>query len=275
MFVWGLSIPATKVALADFPPLTLTAARYVAAAPCFALFMRFRPLPPVRDLWALAGLGLLGIDAGQILQSLGVVRTAASVATMLSATSPMFIAGFAALFLRQPVLPRHLAGMAVALAGVATVVWDGQGPAGADMTGNLLVLSSTASIAAYYVLASGLIARHGVITVGGWSCLFGALGLLPPAAWEMTVRPVHPTVVSVLIILYLGALVTVAGLWIWLNMLRRVPVRVAASTQSLQPLFGIAGSALWLGEPIGLRFAIGAVLVLTGIGVTVMPRRGA
>ena len=271
MFIWGLSIPATKVALADFPPLTLTAARYLAAAPCFAVFMRFRPLPPGRDLLVLFGLGLLGIDGGQILQALGVQHTASAVATMLSATSPMFIAGFAALFLGQRVRTRHLGGMAVALAGVATVAWDTDGSAGASLLGNLLVLASTASIAASYVLASGLIGRYGVITVAGWTCLFGTMGLVPAAAWEMTRVPVHPTLTSVLIILYLGALVTAAGLWIWLNMLRSVPARMAASTQSLQPLFGIGGSALLLGEPIGVRFLIGAALVMVGIGLAVMP----
>lgn len=273
MFVWGLSIPATKIALADFPPFTLTAARYVAAAPCFAVFMRFRPLPPWTDLAAMMGLGLLGIVAGQILQAVGVARTAASVATMLSATSPVFIALFAAVFLGQRVRARHLAGMAVAMAGVATVVWDGAALAGASMLGNALVLGSTASIAAYYVLATGLIGRYGVIAVGGWSCLFGTVFLVPAAWWEMREVAVTPHVGSVLIVLYLGALVTVAGLYVWLTMLRLVPARVAAATQSLQPIFGIGGAALLVGEALTARFVVGAGLVLAGIAVTVLPER--
>jgi drug/metabolite transporter (DMT)-like permease len=272
MVVWGLSIPATKVALADLPPLTLTAARYLAASLCFLPFMRFRPRPPGRDLWAMAGLGLLGIVAGQILQALGVARTEAAIATMLSATSPMFIAAFAALFLGQKVGPRHFAGMVVAIAGVGLIAWRGGG-AGATLTGNLMVLGSTASIAAYYVLATGLIGRHGVINVAGWSCLFGTPWMLPAAAWELSSRAAHPTLGSLLIVLYLGALVTVAGLWIWLEMLQRVPARVAAPTQSLQPIFGVAGSAWFLGEPIGARFLAGAALVLGGIAVAVLPTR--
>ena len=273
MVVWGASIPATKIALVDFPPLALTAARYLAAVPAFALLMIGKPLPPKRDLLAMIGLGVLGIDGGQILQSVGVMRTSSSVATVLSATSPMFIAAMAAIFLGQKVGPRHLGGMAVALAGVVVVAWDDSGVGGASLLGNLLVLSSTCSIAAYYVLATGLIARHGVIVVAGWSCLFGTLGMLPPAWWELMSRPAHPTPASVLIILYLGLLVTVAGLWIWLNMLRTVPARVAASSQFLQPLVGVASSAWLLGEPIGLRFGAGAAIVLAGIALTVIPGR--
>jgi drug/metabolite transporter (DMT)-like permease len=164
--------------------------------------------------------------------------------------------------------------MAVALAGVVVVAWDDGGAGGSSLAGNLLVLSSTASIATYYVLASGLIARHGVIVVAGWSCLFGTLGMLPPAWWELAARPAHPTAASLLIILYLGLLVTVAGLWIWLNMLRTVPARVAAASQFLQPLIGVASSAWLLGEPLGLRFGAGAAIVLAGIALTVIPGRG-
>jgi drug/metabolite transporter (DMT)-like permease len=272
MVVWGLSIPATKIALADFPPLTLTAVRYLVAAPLFAILMRGRPLPSRREMVTLAGLGLLGIDAGQILQSLGVLRTSSSIATVLSATSPMFIAGFAAVILGQRIALRHLAGMAVALAGVVAVAGE-RGGGDSSLAGNLLVLSSTASIAAYYVLASGLIGRHGVIVVAGWSCIFGTLGMLPAAAWEMTAAPVHPTAASVLIIVYLGALVTVAGLWIWLETLRVVPARVAASSQFLQPLIGVGSSAWLLGEHVGLGFAAGAALVLAGIALAVLPGR--
>src|SRR6185437_8272733 len=87
--VWGGSIPATKLALADFPPLTLTALRYLAAAPFFALLLLGRRLPPARSLAAMAGLGVLGIAVGQLCQTLGVEATTASAATVISATIPM------------------------------------------------------------------------------------------------------------------------------------------------------------------------------------------
>ena len=70
--VWGGSIPATKLALQDFPPLTLTALRYLAAAPLFVLLLLGRKLPAPRALLAMAGLGALGIGVGQVCQTLGV-----------------------------------------------------------------------------------------------------------------------------------------------------------------------------------------------------------
>jgi drug/metabolite transporter (DMT)-like permease len=67
----------------------------------------------------------------------------------------------------------------------------------------------------------------------------------------------------------------VAGLYVWLTMLKSVPARIAASTQSLQPIFGIGGSTLLLGEPLTLQFTTGAALVLAGIAFAVVPGRRA
>src|SRR5690242_21583697 len=63
--IWGLSIPLTKVGLQSFRPLMLTACRYAAAAPFFALFLIGRAVPSRRALLAMAILGFIGIDVGQ------------------------------------------------------------------------------------------------------------------------------------------------------------------------------------------------------------------
>jgi len=71
---------------------------------------------------------------------------------------------------------------------------------------------------------------------------------------------------------YLGVLVTVAGISIWLNILRVLPARIAAGTQYLQPLIGVAASAAVLGDQIDRSFAAGTVLVFIGIALTTLQR---
>jgi len=73
------------------------------------------------------------------------------------------------------------------------------------------------------------------------------------------------------VVLYLALLVTVAGLWIWIQALRTVPARTAAATCYLQPLIGVGASAALFGDPLGGRFAIGALLILAGIVLTTLP----
>lgn len=58
--------------------------------------------------------------------------------------------------------------------------------------------------------------------------LVGLLTVMPLAGWEMTRQPIHITVEAVAAIAYLGIVVTVVGLILWLYLLRVVPARVAA-----------------------------------------------
>ena len=66
---------------------------------------------------------------------------------------------------------------------------------------------------------------------------------------------------------------TVAGLVLWLHLLRTVPARVAAGVQYLQPVVGIAAAAAVFGDRLGPLFALGVVLILTGLALAAATRR--
>ncbi len=152
MVIWGASIPLTKLALRDLPPLTLTALRYWIAAPAFMVLLRRRPIPSGRALAAMGALGLLGIPLGQVAQALGVARTSASVATVISATIPIFVVVFAVLRLRQAIRTRQALGLLLAFAGVGLVATGGPGGLATALqtqaaAGNALMLVSALSTA--------------------------------------------------------------------------------------------------------------------------------
>lgn len=272
--IWGLSIPLTKLALAETGPLTLTALRYVTAVPCFAPVFVGRRSPSAGALVRMAGLGALGIGIGQVSQALGVQRANASVATIISALIPLLVVVFAALRLRQPVRPVHVLGLLLAIVGVALVAGGGpEATPGAGLVGEALVLASAVTIALSYVMLAELAAAHGAAVVSAWSSLAGALLLLPPAAWELSAAPRWPGPVGIAVVVYLGALVSAAGLWIWLYLLRVLPARIAAGSQYFQPLVGIGASALLFGDTLGMAFVIGSALVLGGVVMTTLPTR--
>lgn len=269
--IWGLSIPIMKLGLDDLSPLALVSLRYLGAAPFFALFLIRRRAPPRRTLIALAGLGALGIGAGQVLQILGVQRTSAAVATIIGATIPIFTVLLAVLRLRQAVRLHHVLGLGVALTGIALATTGtdrgvGDFSAGAAV-GDACLLMSALCIAAYYVLSTEMAVRHGVVTVSAWTTIFGALLLAPLAVWRIGAGDVRWTPLGIGVVAYLGLLVTVLGTWIWLHALRALPARVAASSQYVQPLIGVAASAAIFQTSLDAGFAAGSVLVLTGIAL--------
>ena len=270
--IWGLSIPLTKLGLTETGPLTLTALRYVVAVLCFVPVLAGRPVPPAGALLRMAGLGALGIGIGQVTQALGVERANASVATIISALIPLLVVVVAVLRLRQRVRRVHVLGLLLAILGVALVAGAGPaGTAGTGLAGEALVLVSAISIALSYVLLAELTARHGAAVVSAWSSLAGTVLLLPAAAWELAAAPRWPGATGIAVVLYLGALVSAAGLWIWLYLLRVLPARIAAGAQYLQPLVGVGASALMFGDALGLPFALGTALVLGGVILTTLP----
>jgi drug/metabolite transporter (DMT)-like permease len=84
---------------------------------------------------------------------------------------------------------------------------------------------------------------------------------------------VQITVQALWAIVYLAAMVTVAGLFLWLYLLRVVPARVAASVQYLQPVFGIAAAALIFGDRLGVLFGAGVILILAGFALAAVNKR--
>jgi drug/metabolite transporter (DMT)-like permease len=277
--MWGLSIPVTKLGVMTLPPLTLTALRFAIAVPLLLLFVIGRHRLPSHAIPRVAGLGILGVGVGQVAQTFGVADTSASVGTIISATIPVFVVIFAAFRLKQPVSGLQKLGLVAAFAGIALVALghgqDATPVLRSSATGAACLLLSAIAIAFYYVWSVELTATYGTATVAAWSTLFGFIAVAPWAVWEMSRVAVHVTVEAVLSAAYLGVVVTVAGLFLWLSLLRTVPARVAASVQYLQPIVGVAVSAVVFGDELGVLFAVGVLLVLGGLALSVTSRNRA
>lgn len=271
--MWGLSIPATKLGLITLPPLTLTALRFAVAVPVLLFFAFGRRGLPWRSLARIAGLGILGIGVGQVAQTLGVSGTSASVGTIFTATIPIFVVIFAALRLKQTVSRRQKLGLLAAFAGIALVALDkGEAAAGlleSSAAGVAWMLLSAVTIAFYFVWSVELADRYGTIVVVAWSTLFGFIALLPWAGWELSHVSFEVTAQGIGAAVYLGLVVTVAGMFLWIHLLQTVPARIAASIQYLQPVVGVAASAMLFGEQMGLLFGAGVILVLAGLALTI------
>ena len=209
-------------------------------------------------------------------QTFGVQGTSASVGTIVSATIPLFIVVFAAIRLGQRVSGVQAMGLLTAFSGIGLVALGGVDSAavasGNTLLGVVWMLVSSIAIAFYYVWSVELTSAYGTATVAAWSTTFGFLALLPWASWEWGRTSVHLSAIGVGAAAYLGVVVTVAGLYMWLGLLRVVPARVAAGVQYLQPIVGIAAAAILLGDRLGGAFVMGALLVLAGLAITLSRR---
>lgn len=275
--MWGLSIPITKLGLETIPPLMFTAMRFLVAVPLLLILAAGRLRVPLRAVPSIIALGVMGITLGNVAQSFGVQGTSASVGTIISATIPIFIVIFAAIRLRQPVAARHWTGLLAAFGGIALVALGSS--SGADdlssttPTGVAWMLVSALAIAFYYIWSAELADRYGTLPVAAWNALVGLVAILPLAASEMASSSYQLTAQAIWTAVYLGVMVSVAGLLLWLYILRAVPARVAASVQYLQPVFGITAASFMFGDQLGPLFMAGVLVILIGLALAVSNKR--
>jgi drug/metabolite transporter (DMT)-like permease len=256
--------------------LTLTALRFAIAVPLLLVCAVGRLPLSRRALPRLVALGVLGIGVGQVAQALGVAGTSASVGTIISATIPVFVVFLAAMRLKQPVTGLQKLGLAAAFLGIALVA-SGHGDEAAEISrstsgGVAWLLLSALTIAFYYVWSVEATHEYGAAAVAAWSTLFGFISLLPWAAWEVWYVPARFTAQALWAAVYLGVAVAVVGLFLWLNLLRTVPARIAAGVQYLQPVVGVAASSAMFGDRLGVSFALGVLLVLGGLALSMTTR---
>ncbi|MFK0276384.1 DMT family transporter [Ensifer sp. NPDC090286] len=182
-------------------------------------------------------------------------------------------------FSRQAVTGKHWIGLIAAFGGIALVaVGSGSGVDDLSRTtisGVIWMLVSAVAIAFYYIWSAELADRYGTLPVAAWNALAGLVAILPLAGLEMENTSYQVTAQTLWTVVYLGVLVSVAGLLLWLYILRVVPARVAASVQYLQPVFGISAASFFFGDQLGLMFVAGVASILGGLALAVSNTRPA
>ncbi|MCB1340866.1 MAG: DMT family transporter [Pseudooceanicola sp.] len=154
---------------------------------------------------------------------------------------------------------RQIAGAAVAMAGLAVVLW----PAGVwrvDAVGALCMVAAGIGWAVYT-----LEGRGEPDALAGTAANF--VWALPPTALALGLDgvPVAVTPSGVGLAVISGALTSGLGYALWYRVLPRISAVTAAVAMVAVPLIAVAGGIVFLGESVTQRFAIGVVLVLGGI----------
>jgi drug/metabolite transporter (DMT)-like permease len=128
VIVWGASFIATKVALADAPPITIVWLRFTMGIIILGIMVALRKqfaLPNKNEWGYFALLGFLGITLHQWLQSNGLQTSEASTTAWIVATTPVFMALLGWIILKEGLAPSKIIGIGLAALGVLLVVTDG------------------------------------------------------------------------------------------------------------------------------------------------------
>jgi drug/metabolite transporter (DMT)-like permease len=272
--IWGSSYLFIRVAAPVFGPPTLIDLRVFLAAAALLLAVRLAGRPThLRPIWRpLLLLGMVNAALPFTLIALAELRLSASLAAILNATTPLFTALVAAIWLRDGLTLRKLVGLALGFCGAVVVV----GWSAVHLT-PLVVLSAGCSLlAALCYSIGGVYANRRFRAVPLLSLTIGqqlgaGVALLPLALLD---HPTHaPSLRATTSLLALALLCTAVAYLLYFHLITHVGPTRTHTYAFLVPPFGVLWGALFLGERVPGGMIVGLVLILAGMAlVTGKPR---
>jgi drug/metabolite transporter (DMT)-like permease len=263
--LWGVPYLFIKVAVAEVPPVTVVFVRVALAAALLApVAARRGALRGLRGrLLPLVVLSLTEITVPFLLISMGEQRITSSLAGLLIAAMPLFVALLALRFdAAERVSGSRLLGLLLGIGGVAVLLGVDLGGDVRQVAGGAMVLLATLCYASSTLLVKRFfsdVAMLGVVTV---ATAIASLLLAPFALALTPTRLPSPNVVLALVAL--GVLCTAAGLLSYFALIVEAGPSRAAVITYMNPAVAVALGVAILGEPLTGGIVVGFLLILVG-----------
>lgn len=265
--LWGASFLFMRIAAPAFGPVPLAAMRVIGASLCLLplLLMRGQGAELRRHWRPLLVVGLMNSTLPFVCYSYAALSITAGLSSIFNASTPLFGAVIAWLWLRDRLTPLRIAGLAIGFAGVSWMVWD-QASFKPGGSGWAVVACLAAPL--LYGLSASYTKRFltGVpsFAVATGSLLAAALLLAVPAiVWWPAVAPSVGAWGAAAV---LAVACTAVAYVLFFRLIANVgPARTIAVT-FLIPVFAVLWGRLFLGEALTSQMAGGCALILLGTG---------
>ncbi len=282
---WGLSFPVIKIALGEVEPITLGFLRALLGAIPISLFalhkigiqelidsVKEHPLPFIT-------IAMLQYFLPLVFQNIGMTmmdpKSAASMSSILQATSPVFTIFLSALFLGEHIGMKKGIGTGIAMTGAFLLVTRGGVVlSGANLVGNLLLLGSAVVYSFASVTVKKTLTHQGPLKISSISLILATVFFLPTS---LALEPVG-NIQSIsgetwLLILFLGLICNGIAMIFWYNVLSTRQLSKQILFVYMIPLFGTLFSNLFVGEIITLKTVIFGIIIISGITLAQYSRK--
>lgn len=265
--LWGFTFVVIKVGLGEFPPLLFAALRFAIVAFPAVFFIPREGIPWRWIVWV--GLSMGAFQYGFLYMGME-NGMPTGLASLVIQSQALFTLLFSTVVLRDRPRPQQWLGVGLALAGMVTIAITrgGQSP----IIGLILVLSAAASWAAGNIcIKLSKIANGFRLFV--WMAVIPPLPLIGLSAIFETgqwaaVRSLNPLGIGA--ILYTGLISSLLCFGFWAYLIQRYSPNRVAPFSLLVPVFGLAFSAVLLGDRLSHLEIVGATLVFIGLCCTVL-----
>ncbi len=267
--LWGASFLFMRIGAPEMGPVGLIAIRTLVAGLFLLPFLFFynSHRGVRRHVPTIAFVGVIGSAMPFALIAYATLTVTAGYASILNATTPMFGALVAWMWLGDRLTPSGIIGLLVGFAGVFVLVW-GRGEMPSLQLGMAVAAALTATL--LYALAATTTKRYLAevhpLTLATLSQLFAAASLLPLAL--LAVPEQMPSAKAWWSVLLLGIASTGIAYVIYFRLISQVGPTKTLTVTFLIPAFGLFWGWLFLEEEIGWSMVAGCLLILVGVGLT-------
>ncbi|NUU08339.1 EamA family transporter [Leifsonia sp. C5G2] len=255
---WGSTYVVTRAVL-PAEPLWGAVIRALPAGVLLLLLSRRRPRGAF--WWRSAVLGVLNTGGFFALVYAVAQRLPSGIAATVMAASPLVMMAAARIVLGQRPRVVALAGGVAGIAGVALMLFGGDGTI--DPVGVLLAVVALVASSTGFALAT----RWGgvdLVASTSWQLLAGGLLMLP---FALVVEGAPPALdaAALLGFAYVTVIATALAYVAWFAGLRHLPAGPVGLVGLLNPVTGVVLGAIVAGEVLTLRQLLGLAIVLAGI----------
>lgn len=269
---WGLNWPALKTVVSEVPLWQFRAVTGLAgSAVLFGLAVLARQSfrVPRREWPALLVASLFNVTSWFMLMAWGTSMMAASHASILAFTMPIFAAIFGVLFVGERMTPARAAAILLVVGVVVIITSHDFEALEASQLGVLITL-----IGAMNWAIGTLVLKHTRWTVAP----------VPLAAWQVGLGTLPIALVAILTEEFVYHEASEAALWAsvyltvvaialcfagWFTVVRLLPTTVASTGTLLVPVIAAVSSSLILGDPFGWREMAALTMVVTAIALVI------
>src|SRR5689334_367738 len=272
MVIFGGTLPATRIAVAEIDPIALTSLRTAIAGLCslVLLLVLRRPLPP-RALWPQLVVAMLCVAVlFPLLMSMGMQRVDASHGGVVLGVLPIATALVAVAITHER--PRPLFWIASVAGAALVIAFSLRQGGGAFSTGDLLLFAAVAVSAIGYAFSGRLTSQ-----MPGWEVISWVLVIALPLSIPASILSMPPDISHIAVKPWLGLLyVALFSQWIgffaWNAGLAIGGIARVSQVQLLQPFVTFALASFFNGETITLQILLFAAAVVVTVAISTRTR---
>ncbi len=266
--IWGSSFLFIRVAVPALGPFVLMELRVGLAAAALALLaVAVSRLLKLRFRWKeLLILGAVNAAIPFSLIAASEINLTASLAAILNATTALFAAVVATVWMGEALTRGKVAGLVMGVVGVAVLV----GWTPIALNGVVLVSVGASLVAAFSYALGGVYAKRAFagtppLTLAIGQQMGAAMLLVPLAAASVPAEaPSMPVTLSALA---LALLCTALAYLLYFYLISSVGPTKTLTVTFLSPVFGALFGVLFLDEPVGVGTCVGLVIILSSVAL--------